>query len=438
MTAAIEYQVRLRSLQGHPKQAAFVASPAKRRIARAGRRGGKTVGAAQIALKWFLAGRRVLYATPTQDQLDAFWWEVKRALGDVIDAGVYYKNETMHFIEVPGTKNRIRAKTAWNADTLRGDYADGLILDEFHLIDETAWSEVGAPMLMDNNGDAVFIYTPPSMRSRSVTKARDPLHAPKLFKHANGDHRSCQHPASEQDEGRWSAHHWTSKDNPHVTEEALAETRRDMTELAWRQEIEAEDIENVPGALWKPEMIIYGEPPHAINANGKDIGRDLISVAVSVDPSGGGPRSDEVGIVVSARGVDDRGYVLADRSIQGVLTDVWAQLAIGAYYEFNGHRLIAEVNYGGDMVRDVIQTRAPGLPVDVVHATHGKQVRAEPVAALYEQGRVSHVQQFPELEQQLCQWVPGPGSKSPGRLDALVWAMTELMVTGGSPNVRWL
>ena len=258
MTASVEYQVRLRSLQGHPKQAAFVASPAKRRIARAGRRGGKTVGAAQIALKWFLAGRRVLYATPTQDQLDAFWWEVKRALGDVIDAGVYYKNETMHFIEVPGTKNRIRAKTAWNADTLRGDYADGLILDEFHLIDETAWSEVGAPMLMDNNGDAVFIYTPPSMRSRSVTKARDPLHAPKLFKHANGDHRSCQHPASEQDEGRWSAHHWTSKDNPHVTEEALAETRRDMTELAWRQESEAEDIENVPGALWKPEMIIYG------------------------------------------------------------------------------------------------------------------------------------------------------------------------------------
>src|SRR3990167_9795275 len=150
-------------------------------------------------------------------------------------------------------------------------------------------------MLMDNNGDAVFIYTPPSMRSRSVTKARDPLHAPKLFKHANGDHRSCQHPASEQDEGRWSAHHWTSKDNPHVTEEALAETRRDMTELAWRQEIEAEDIENVPGALWKSEMIIYGEPPHAINADGKDIGRDLISVAVSVDPSGGGPRSDEVG-----------------------------------------------------------------------------------------------------------------------------------------------
>src|SRR3989304_5103774 len=114
--------------------------------------------------------------------------------------------------------------------------------------------------------------------------------------------------------------------------------------------------------------------------------RMATTARVSIRPvnrtrAGGGPRSDEVGIVVSARGVDDRGYVLADRSIQGVLTDVWAQLAIGAYYEFNGHRLIAEVNYGGDMVRDVIQTRAPGLPVDVVHATHGKQVRAEPAAA---------------------------------------------------------
>ena len=210
-----------------------------------------------------------------------------------------------------------------------------------------------------------------------------------------------------------------------------------MTELAWRQEIEAEDIENVPGALWKPEMIVYGEPPHAVNADGKDIGQDLISVAIGVDPSGGGPRSDEVGIMVCARGVDDRGYVLEDRTIQGVLTYVWAQRVIGAYHEYMAGKVVAESNYGGEMVRHTLSTVDSSVPVEMVSATRGKQVRAEPIAALYEQGKVSHVRQFEELEDQLVSWMPETG-KSPNNLDALVWAMTELMVTGGSPNVRWL
>ena len=120
--------VRLR--RPHSHQALFVESQAKRIMLRAGRRGGKTVGIAIRALRRFLAGRRVLYAAPTQDQVDTFWWEVKRALGELIDSGLVYKNESKHLVEFKGTKQRIRAKTAWNADTLRGDYADDLILVE--------------------------------------------------------------------------------------------------------------------------------------------------------------------------------------------------------------------------------------------------------------------------------------------------------------------
>ena len=142
----------------HEHQAAFINSPAKRKVIRAGRRGGKTVGISIYAVERFLRGRRVLYAAPTTEQVGRFWTTVTRAFQAPIDAGIFRKNETEHVIELPGTEQRIRAKTAWNADTLRGDYADDLIFDEWQLINEDAWDVVGAPMLLDNDGDATFIY----------------------------------------------------------------------------------------------------------------------------------------------------------------------------------------------------------------------------------------------------------------------------------------
>src|SRR3990167_9215081 len=220
--------VRLRF--AHPEQARFVDSDKKRIIVRAGRRGGKTTGMALRSVKRFLAGRRQLYATPTADQLDAYWFEVKRALAEPIEKKAYYINETEHVIEVPGTKQRIRAKTAWNADTLRGDYGDDLYLDEWQLMNEDTWEVVGAPMLLDNNGDACFIYTPPSLHSAGVSKARDPRHAAKMFQ-----------TALEDKSGRWAAFHFTSRDNPYISASALAELTADMSREAYRREILAED-----------------------------------------------------------------------------------------------------------------------------------------------------------------------------------------------------
>ncbi len=100
--------------------------------------------------------------------------------------------------------------------------------------------------------------------------------------------------------------------------------------------------------------------------------------------------------------------------------------------------MVGEVNNGGDMVEHTLRMVRPSLPYKAVHASRGKAARAEPVAALYEQGRVHHVGTFPELEDQLVTWEPLSNDKSPDRLDALVWALTELMVTGGTPNVRFL
>lgn len=240
----------------HEHQSAFIDSPAKRKIIKAGRRGGKTVGEALAAVKAFLAEKRVLYAAPTSEQTDAFWFEVTRALQGPIDAGYYKLDKSERTIELPGTKQRIRAKTAWNADTLRGDYADLLILDEYQLMNEDAWEVVGQPMLADHNGDAVFIYTPPSLVSAGVSKARDPLHASKLFKKAAADTT-----------GLWATWHFTSWDNPYVSRAGLTNIARDMSQTAYRQEIMAEDDEISPRQLiYRFNEQICKAPRRTINA----------------------------------------------------------------------------------------------------------------------------------------------------------------------------
>ena len=216
----------------HSRQAEFINSTAKRKVVRAGRRGGKTVGIAILACMRFAQGRRELYTAPTSEQTDAFWFEVKRALMPLVDTGVYKVNEAERYIERIGTKNRIKAKTAWNSDTLRGDYGDDLYFDEYQLTSEDAWEVVGAPMLLDTDGNACFIYTPPSLRSAGVSKARDPRHAAKMFKMAQAD-----------TSGRWAAFHFTSQENPYISQSAIGEMLKDMSKESYRQEILAEDDE---------------------------------------------------------------------------------------------------------------------------------------------------------------------------------------------------
>lgn len=387
----------------HEKQRQFIDCRAPRRIIRAGRRGGKTVGMAIYAVRKFLAGRRVLYAAPTQEQTHAFWSEICMALAEPIMAGIYRKNETMRLIESPNTPQRIRAKTAWNADTLRGDYADELILDEFQLMAEDTWRAVGAPMLLDNGGNAVFIYTPPSLHSRSVSKADDPQHAAKLFRAAEADTT-----------GRWATFHFRSPDNPYLDRRALAEIAGDMTALAYRMEILAEDIDEAPGALWNRALIDQSRTLRSPDS--------LQRVVVGIDPSATAT-GDEAGIVTAGRSGDEY-YVLADDSLQASPLQ-WAAAAVTAYHRHRADRIVAEANQGGEMVANTIATVDRTVPVTLVHASRGKQTRAEPVAAIYEQGRAHHVGSFGALENEMALWTPG--DSSPNRMDALVWAITDLM-----------
>jgi len=126
-------------------------------------------------------------------------------------------------------------------------------------------------------------------------------------------------------------------------------------------------------------------------------------------------------------GFDGRGYLLRDLS--GVFTpDSWARRAIAEYDVRDADRIIGEANNGGDLIEFTLRTVRRNVAYKKVHASRGKVTRAEPVAALYEQGRISHVGTFPELEDELCTWVPNSGMPSPNRLDALVWLFTELML----------
>lgn len=399
----------------HDKQAAFLITPAKRVVVKAGRRGGKTVGVAILAVQKFLEGKRILYATPTQEQIDRFWESCKSALSEGIDAGIFYKNETRHIIELPGTEQRIRAKTAWNADTLRGDYADILIMDEYQLMNEDAWEVVGAPMLLDNNGNAVFVYTPPSFRTAGASKARNKKHATMMFERAKGDKS-----------GRWAAFHFTSHDNPHISSEALGELSQDMTVLSFRQEIMAEDIDEIPGALWKRETL------EKSRITVDDV-PELARIFIAVDPKTEAGADSETGIVAVGLGRNRHGYLLEDCSLNST-PEGWASQVVAAYHRHDANALVVEINQGGDMVTYTINTIQGGIPMRKVRASRSKATRAEPVAALYEQGKIHHIGDFPILENQLCSWVPG--DKSPDRLDALVWGFTELMVSGRSGWAR--
>jgi predicted phage terminase large subunit-like protein len=156
--------------------------------------------------------------------------------------------------------------------------------------------------------------------------------------------------------------------------------------------------------------------------------RDAVRIVIGVDPAlTSKASSDETGIVVCARGVDHCGYVLDDLSCRAS-PEGWARRIVEAYHGFRADRVVAETNNGGELVETVLRTIDPTLSYKAVHASRGKRVRAEPLVSLYEQGKIFHVRAFPELEAQMCTFDPLAYDHSPDRLDALVWALTELML----------
>lgn len=227
----------------------------------------------------------------------------------------------------------------------------------------------------------------------------------------------------------------TTRDNPYLPRAFLAAILADHAgSRLGRQEIEGELVEDTPGALWTRAML---------DASRVACAPQLTRIVVAVDPPvSSGTRADTCGIIVAGLGADGHGYVLADASVQGERPDGWMRAAVNAYHRHEADRMIAEANNGGDLIQSLLETIDPTIAYRKRIAARGKRARAEPVAAAYERGLVHHAGALTALEDQMCALLPGgrlAGGASPDRVDALVWALTELLLDrAAKPAVRSL
>ncbi len=196
-----------------------------------------------------------------------------------------------------------------------------------------------------------------------------------------------------------------------------------------QQELFAEIVEETPGALWSRALLERQRvAPEAAP-------KEFAEIVVAVDPPArSGSKSDECGLIVAAKAQNGLFYVLADLTSQGETPGAWGARVGAAFRGFKANRVVAEINQGGDMVTEVLRQSEPNLPVRAVHATRGKFLRAEPIAAAYERSLVFHIGTFSKLEDQLCALTPDFDRRamgfSPDRADALVWALADLLGVG--------
>ena len=296
-------------------------------------------------------------------------------------------------IELPNG-SLIRSYSAESPQRVRGPNFSGVWCDElaaWRFLTET-WTETLLPAVRIGDPHIVVTTTP-----RPVPLLREFL---------------------SRDDGSVVVTRGTTFDNPSLSPRALAEYRRfDGTRIG-RQELMGELLDDVEGALWTRELI---EASRAV-----DIDRgELVRVVVGVDPAvTSSKKSDETGIVVCGIDRARRGYVLDDLSLRAPPSK-WARQIAHAYEKWSADRIICESNQGQELLDTVLQGVDASLPFTRKHTQESKQARAEPMAALYEQEKISHVGSFPELEDQMCTWIPRQTS-SPDRVDALCWALWEL------------
>lgn len=234
-------------------------------------------------------------------------------------------------------------------------------------------------------------------------------------------------------------HTYDNLDNLAASFREAIVSRYEGTRLG-RQELDAEILDDNPNALFHMPLI------EAARKKKSEVPEDLHMTVVAVDPPAtGNANSDECGIITASRDIPNTNhahfYIHNDSTVQGRSPEGWAAQAVSAYYKHQANAIVAEVNNGGDMVESVIRSVDPTVRVIKVRASKGKWIRAEPIAGLYEQGRVHHVGSFPTLEDQMCDFDPSGTveGKSPDRMDALVWALAELSNRKQSePRIRQL
>ncbi len=385
----------------HPGQAEVFANGARFRVLACGRRWGKTRLGVAMCIETASKGGRAWWIAPSY-KLAAVGWRGVRNLAAQIPSVQIREGERLLTFPGGGT---VQVRSADDPQSLRGEGLDFAVLDECAYMKPEAWTEALRPALSDRKGGALFISTP-----RGLNWFRDLWLLGQL-----------------PEQSEWRSWSFKTVDNPFIDPAEIEAARAILPSRVFRQEYEADFMEDAPGALWKRAWIDAGRVLAA---------PELRRIVVGVDPTASST-GDACGIVAVGE-AGEHLYPLEDATLQGS-PEAWARAVVTLYHKLKADAIIAEANQGGEMVTAVLAQVERNLPVHLVHATRGKAVRAEPVSALYEQGRVHHVGNLVELENELCQWEP-TGSASPNRLDALVWACTELLkprgVLVGKPRGR--
>ena len=376
----------------HVGQRAVKDSPARYKVLACGRRWGKTRLGTALCLETALRGGRAWWVAPSY-KLAAVGWRGVTLLARQIPGADVRQGDRMVQLPTGGT---VQVRSADDPQSLRGEGLDFVVLDECAYMRAEAWTEALRPTLSDRQGGALFISTPRGLNWFRALWLR----------------------GQDQSQSDWRSWTFKTSDNPFIAPEEIEAARRDLLSRIFKQEYEADFLEDNPGALWKRAWLDVGRVLQA---------PELKRIVVGVDPSASAT-GDACGIVVVGRDARGELYVLDDLTTQGS-PETWARRVVTAYHRHKADCVIAEANQGGEMVTAVLRQVERNLPVKLVHATRGKAVRAEPVSAVYEQGRAHHVGDFGALEDELCQWEAGDAS--PNRLDALVWAATDLLQPAG-------
>ena len=386
----------------HPAQAQIAAEAARFNVACCGRRFGKSRLGIDLCVDPLLDGHPVGWFSPTYKMLAELWRETVETLRPVTAA----VNVSEHRLELI-TGGVLDMWSLDSPDTVRGRHYARVIIDEAAMVRGLMdiWTSAIRPTLIDLEGDAYFLSTP---------KGRN-------------DFQALYDLGQDAAQPEWRSWRYPTSANPYLKSSEIETMRRTMPARAFEQEIEARFIDEVSGALWKLALI---DDYRAVAAP------QLTRVVVAIDPAvSANASSDETGII--AAGIDERdhGYVLADSS--GTYSPLaWANKAVAQYDALGADRVVAEVNNGGDLVEANLRAVRSSVSYHAVHASRGKQTRAEPIAALYEQGRIHHVGIFPDLETQMTTWSPAEDRNSPDRVDALVWAFSELLLEQETQQVR--
>lgn len=372
----------------------------KYQIITKGRRFGATRGAAHACIEYCLEGEKILWGDTINSNIDRYYERYFLPALKATQLNFEYKKQQKQlYIE----NGYIDFRSADNPENWEGFGYNKIFLNEAGIILKNKYLYTNAvlPMLMDYP-DSVLIAAGVPKGKLLKTNEQHPFYTLYL--------------AGKNKVSGYNVLEFSSYDNPLLSKEDIKELEQEISRMnpaMVDQEIYGKFVDGVSGTLWSPEMIKYAHHiPH------------LTRIVVGVDPSGS-KEGDEVGIVTAGIDSNDNIYVLSDRT-KGCTPLEWATITINEYKANNADCIAAERNFGGDMVKHTLLMVDNLVRIKEVNASKGKDVRAEPIVGYYEQGKVFHVNGLNALENEMLTWVPGITKKSPNRIDALVWAITEL------------